>query len=238
MVIDEWTCINFRFNTPYTETVLSWWVKCHVCGNKCVPVRNIQFPDVMCKPPLGLLQWFQEYNDPACAGFFDSPQGNSKVTGCQWTHSSTCTLWWSPRFSFQNLSTHCRLKCSQLFPMPVKFVQWPESTWLGLQMASSHPAAHYWTTGCFKDRKSGIKTLYHLLPMKYWFCSFGAFNSCLEDIYFSEDVSGGHIVSLLHLLGCNNSVQISKILREVDALVSLIQWSTCPSNLITPPCLR
>lgn len=138
----------------------------------------------------------------------------------------------------KKLSTHCRLKCSQLFPIPVKFVQWPKSTWLWFQMASSHPAAHYWTTGCFKDRKSWIKTLYHLLPMKYWFCSLRAFNWCLGDIYFSEDGSGGHIVSLLHLLGCNNSMWISKLLGEVDVLVSVIQWTTCPSNLITPQCLR
>lgn len=133
-------------------------------------------------------------------------------------------------FISKKLSTaHCRAKCSQLFPIPVKFVQWPKSTWLWLQMASSHPAAHYWTTGCFKDRKSRIKTLYHLLPMKYWFCSLWAFNLCLGDIYFLEDGCGGHIVSLLHLLGCNNSMWISKLLGEVDILM----WSTCPSNLIT-----
>lgn len=237
------------FKQLIKTTVISWWATFHVCDNKRLPICHIQHLDFWSKPRLDLklklLQWFglQYCNGPPCAGHFyalafDSPLGNSKVTGSRWTYSSTYTLWWSTRLSFKKkLSTHCRLKCSQLFPIPVKFVQWPKSTWLCFQMASSHPAAHYWTTGCFKDRKSWIKTLYHLLPMKYWFCSLRAFNWCLGDIYFSEDGSGGHIVSLLHLLGCNNSMWISKLLGEVDVLVSVIQWTTCPSNLITPQCL-
>ncbi len=184
----------------------------------------------------------QSCNEPASAGYsdllaFDSPLWLSKVAGPHfgswWINLSTYSLWWSPQLLFKKLSTHCRVKCSQLFPIPVKFVQWPKSAWQWLQMASSHPAAHYWTTGCFKDRKSWIKTLYHLLPMKYWFCSLRAFNLCLGDIYLLEDGSRGDIVSLLHLLGCNNSMWIFKVLGAVDILVAVIQGSTCPSNLIT-----
>lgn len=141
---------------------------------------------------------------------FDSPQGHSKVKGPQFgrwrMNGRTHTTRRSHRLLFPKLSTQPQVKCCQLSPIPVKFVHWPLSTWLWLQMASSHPAARYWTTGCFKDRKSRIKTLYHLLPMKYWFCSLGAFNLSLGDIYFLLwQREGGHIVSLLHLPGCNNS---------------------------------
>lgn len=176
-------------------------------------------------------------NDPAGADdfqprAFDSPQGQSKVARTQfWVNRSTCTRSGGPLFP--KLSTHSRARCSQLFSIPVKFVQWPESSWLWLEMAWSHPAAHSWTAGCLKDRKSWIRTLYHLLPMKYWFCSLRAFNLCLGDIYFLENGSGGHIVSLLHLPGCNNSMWILKLLGERDILVSVIQHSTCPSDLIT-----
>lgn len=94
----------------------------------------------------------QNCNDPACVGHFyllafNSPQIHFKMTrphfGSWWINISTHTLWWSPWPLFKKISTHCRVKWSQLFPLPVKFVQWPKSTWQWLQMASSHPAAHY-----------------------------------------------------------------------------------------------
>lgn len=162
------------------HTSAKWNFKC-VYPNWSQPAFRVSGPKPHLDPKPDLPQRFRRRccNDPACAGHFytmafHSPQGNSRVTGSRWTHSFTHTHTpcdghpgFHPPPKKKKLSTQCRLKCSQVFPIPVKFVQWPKSTWLWFQMASSHPAAHYWTTGCFKDRKSWIKTLYHLLPMKY-----------------------------------------------------------------------
>lgn len=61
------------------------------------------------------------------------------------------------------LSTRCRAKGGWLSPIPVKFVLWPESTWLCLRMALSHPAAHYWTTGCSRTGWTGSRLFIILL---------------------------------------------------------------------------
>lgn len=147
------------FKELIKTTVISWWATFHVCDNKRLPICHIQHLDFWSKPPLDLklklLQWFglQYCNGPPCAGHFyalafDSPLGNSKVTGSRWTHSSTYTLWWSTRLSFKKNYQHTAgWSAANSFPYLLNLCSGPNPLW--------HRAILLLTTGLPAASKTG-----------------------------------------------------------------------------------
>lgn len=166
----------------------------------------------------------QRVQDNFIALAFDSPQRNSKVT-----QSSTHTLWWSPK-NDQHTAGAAKIPlnlfnlCSGPNPLGCVF-RW-------------HGAILLLTTGLLAASKRGRAGSRLFITSCLWNIDFvpTGLLTCVCKIFISLRM--GRIVSLLHLWGCNNSIWISTSLGEVDVSVSVTQWSTCPSNLITPLCLR